>query len=93
MRVLGIESSCDETAAALVDGDGPVAGSRNSRQLEAPGKGQLGEAVQEDDRFSLALLVDGEADAVGLDKVRSWEHFKVFLQKKGVRWPDRSSRS
>jgi N6-L-threonylcarbamoyladenine synthase len=35
MRVLGIESSCDETAAAVVDGEGVVLGSIVASQVEA----------------------------------------------------------
>ena len=48
----------------------PAFGDR--RELVAPGVGELGEAVGEDDGEALALLVDGDTDAVGFDKARLW---------------------
>ena len=55
-----------QSVAALVGGDGaePCLGER--RKLEAPGEGELGEAVAEHDGDARALLVDRHADAVRL---------------------------
>ena len=73
MLIAGIAALAAPAVAALIRCDGAKAGCRQRGQLVAPGEREFRESVQQDDRRAVALLIDGHANAVGLDKRRRRE--------------------
>ena len=72
LHVVGFDGvrSLGQAIAAHVRGDGPAAGGLECVQLMAPGEGEFGEAVAQDDRnaFARANLVIGHLDVAEVGK-------------------------
>ena len=71
MRTLGIETSCDETAVAVLDGDGAVLAQELSSQAaaHAPYLGVVPEIAARHHLEALPRLLDGVASNVALDGI------------------------
>src|SRR5690349_17625772 len=68
MRVLGIETSCDETAAAVVGPDGVLSDVVYSQEVHAPYGGVVPELAARAHLEKLGATVRSALDAAGLER-------------------------